>query len=70
MENIGFIILRITILAFLIVLGSLLYNWIKDNKLKIKEFGKDLLLLITFGIFVLLMALYWGWVAYNVWQGH
>ena len=64
----GFLILLIIILV--IVWGLFLIDWIKDNKLKIKEFGKDLLLLITFGMFVLLMALYWGWVAYNVWQGH
>ena len=64
----GFFILLTIILV--IVWGLFLIDWIKDNKLKIKEFGKDLLLLITFGIFVLLMALYWGWVAYNVWQGH
>ena len=64
----GFLILLTIILV--IVWGLFLIDWIKDNKLKIKEFGKDLLLLITFGIFILLMALYWGWVAYNVWQGH
>ena len=64
----GFLILLTIILV--IVWGLFLIDWIKDNKLKIKEFGKDLLLLITFGIFVLLMALYWGWVAYSVWQGH
>jgi len=64
----GFLILLTIILV--IVWGLFLIDWIKDNKLKIKEFGKDLLLLIASGIFVLLMALYWGWVAYSVWQGH
>jgi len=69
MENIGFIILRITILAFLIVLGSLLYNWINDNKSKVKTFFEDSLLLLTAAITFLIFALYWIWVIVAVWNG-
>ena len=69
MENIGFIILRITILAFLIVMGSLLYNWINDNKSKVKAFFEGSFLLLTAAITFLIFALYWVWVMVMVWNG-
>ena len=69
MENVGFIILRATILAFLIVMGSLLYNWINDNKSKVKAFFEDSLLLLTAAITFLIFALYWVWVIVMVWNG-
>jgi len=72
MENVGFIILRIGILAVLIFFGSLLYEWVRDkmqeNELTFKDLIFNFFLVIATIIFAILMIAYWGWAIVSVWN--
>jgi hypothetical protein len=73
MENVGFIILRIGILAVLIFFGSLLYEWVRDkmqeNELTFKDLIFNFFLVIATIIFAILMIAYWGWAIVSAWNG-
>ena len=54
MENLGFMILRISILAVFIVLGSLLYEWVKAEMQKREITFKQAVLDSLYGVWLVI----------------
>jgi hypothetical protein len=56
MENLGFMILRISILMVFIVLGSLIYEWAKDKMQKNNLTFKDLIFKSAYGLYIVILS--------------
>ena len=61
----------VLILAIILVglIALLIYEWLRDNKSKVRTFFYDSLLLLTAAITLLVWASYWIWVTVEVWNG-